>query len=899
MSRHVVQDPNLLREGRDPSQGTQRARQLHRYVAEQQDVQRESVGPARDEHHVASLQKQSFGSGGRTSFGVVIFSSPYTNWYRVQLDDLGSDLPCCMMSETSSLPFSVRDASPIPPRTPVLVYHQRELAYGIILGCLPGVVPEGVPTFSDWISQGSNGGFRRERYYSEFPQLFAKAGGQIDFSNQKPVDSGALGEWGKFSDLGGGFFLDPLMAYMRMDETCGLYLFYMDRLARLTGHNFDFRSAVSEQQIRLDVAESAHYTGSTPYGWEAMGLTSPGLDAVRVTEDAAVHFSAPYGKVEPANDLQVPVYRLEEFRGYEGQGYMRQLSLPRNLSSESPRVPTDRQQIGVFREQLALDGGYAIASRHSLTIAKRSFIEAPARLKQPDDQTGDDIDTSGYKFAGVYGNGPEHVIADSVPPGETLPHVLSASAVLDAAAYTFNWKALHPFHYHRRDWKTAETGRAQAPLSFSELAEEQFMSVGPVVTEQVDHRYQSRYYESTSLISLLPEGGIVIRDGFGGEIRMVGGNIDLSCPGDITFRSGRSTIVYAGDDAIIRARNSVDVTAANHDVRLKAEHNLDLLAGNGGQTGRLLLDCQATGELNEVIGKQGEEVAQTGIILKAAKAPVSLYGFSIYLRTGADDTSLGGPIILDANQGRSTVRVNTQQLLVHAQTGMNLAVPGDNVQLVYSFGRESCLMPTSVQMEGGLTILKNGIQCRGNVNVMSGSVSTENSKSGTMGYLEPGKPPWTITNQNLDQVSENFSTLKESLTEAYETTFTEGLYASGQRGEKRTIVNTQFAPRTPAQMRSQNYVIVQSYWQQLAAVNGGGTQVWQEPVIAYQGEQMMPHPGKSRWENDEAFLQPELKLFNQETGYDAPRSQNGSAYESLEPAAWTPSAPANNYHVIT
>ena len=175
-------------------------------------VNQESVTPAANERHTASLHAQSLNKSGRISFGVVTFASPYTNWYRVQLENGGTDLPCCMMSETSVLPFSVKDSSPIAPHSSVLVYHQRGLAYGIILGCLPGIVTGGVPTFSDWISQGSNGGFQRERYYSDFPQLFARAGGQIDFSNQRPLDSSAIGEWGKFSDLGGGFFLDPVMA---------------------------------------------------------------------------------------------------------------------------------------------------------------------------------------------------------------------------------------------------------------------------------------------------------------------------------------------------------------------------------------------------------------------------------------------------------------------------------------------------------------------------------------------------------------------------------------------------------------------------------------------------------------------------------------------------------------
>ena len=893
-------------DGSDPTPAAQRARHVERLAVDSASVHQESVTPAANERHTASLHAQSLNKSGRISFGVVTFASPYTNWYRVQLENGGTDLPCCMMSETSVLPFSVKDSSPIAPHSSVLVYHQRGLAYGIILGCLPGIVTGGVPTFSDWISQGSNGGFQRERYYSDFPQLFARAGGQIDFSNQRPLDSSAIGEWGKFSDLGGGFFLDPVMAFMRMDETCGLWMFYMDRLLRLSGHNFDFRSAVSEQQIRLDGGEASHYTASTPYGWEANGVYLPASQEVlRELSDADVHLSSPYGKLEPGLDNQMPVYRLEEFRGYEGQGYMRQLSLPDYVGGGEARTSQSYSPIGVFRQQLPLDGGWAVASAHSLTLAKRNIISVPARRFQPDDNFGDDIERSGYKFAGQYGNGPPHQISDKVPPSgdAEVPNVLSAAAVMDAAAYVFNWKGLHPFHYHVKDWAFAPPAsgpqRLQRSPPFSMLSSAQYLQNFAPTSRKVDHRYEAEYYDSTSLVSLLPDGGIVIRDGYGSEVQMSGGNLTLSAPGDIVMRAGRSVIQYAGDDAIVRAHNSVDITAANHDVRLKAERNLEAMAGNGGKAGRLLLDCKASGIGNDVQGKQGEEVDQTGIVFKAIDSQILAFGHSIYLRTGdGQSSSSGGSITLDAGKGSQSIRTISRDLTAFVQNNVNFAITTEEVSKVYLFGKTSCQIPSDIQALGGLVVTKNGIQCTGNVNVLNGTVSTT-SKTGTMGYLKPGSEALYITQNNIEQVGENFSNYTDALQEVYDSV-TETFYESDNApGSSRTIVNTQFAPRTPAQMRSTDYVIVASYWQQLQQAAGGGASLWNEPTITYQGEEMMPHPGQRQWDENEAFLQPVLTLYDVESGTDALLGENASVYEELSAASWNRSVPSKNYHVIT
>jgi uncharacterized protein (DUF2345 family) len=80
-------------------------------------------------------------------------------------------------------------------------------------------------------------------------------------------------------------------------------------------------------------------------------------------------------------------------------------------------------------------------------------------------------------------------------------------------------------------------------------------------------------------ISILPDSGIVLRGACGEEILLQGGNITLSCPSDIRVLPARSAVSLAGDDVVFRAKNSIDLTATDNDVRIKAERNLDMVGG--------------------------------------------------------------------------------------------------------------------------------------------------------------------------------------------------------------------------------------------------------------------------------------------------------------------------------
>lgn len=877
-----------------------RVRQQERRASSNAQASSGTIEPASNERLSASLYQQSFGTPTNLVFGKIVYAMPYAHWYRVQLDG-GGDLACSSGTAGSTQPLGVRSVGVIPPGTHVAVWRDPNAPFGVVAFCLPTLNTDGHGVYPDWISQGSNGGLRRERYYNQFAELFVKEGGIQDWSNSRPCDGAATGEWGWMNDLGNGVFIDAVMSFFRVDELCGMWLFYMDRLLRLAGHNLDIRTAIDEYQVRVDNGEGITAYGSTPYPFEALGAFAFGTAIKRDNDDADVHYKLPEGKSEPVEFDQQAFYRYEEFRGYLGQAFMRQVQLPPLDKPSLWTYSSEKPGIGVFRESISMEGGYALQTAHSWAVEKRVLIPSAKRIKPIEDPTGDDLEAgSDYKFAGLHGSGPEHVIQGEPTASTELPHILTAVAVQDMMAYVYNWKQLHPFAYHTKDFLTPEeaehspfTTLQHMPELFK-LAGQTFLPTPDEIDVEVDHRYNAKYYEAKAGIYITSRGGVVIRDASGSELRMAGGQIVLAPSADLMLQPGRHVIAYAGDDIVLRAHNSIDITAAKHDVRLKAEHHVDVLAGNGGAIGRILLECQSSGPVYQPSGKEGEDVIESGVILKAKTSEIIQWGNNIYLRTGGGDV-LPGQITLDAAKGKNQVRIVAQTLSCHLQTTANFSFPLQDKTATHMFSAINALIPTPLQVKGPFFVTQGGITCRGNVQAIDSIFASDRNVGGQL----------YDTNRNRDKLEaalkkseESFKKRDEVMTADYISGILQFWYPSGRPGSDDVIRDSAYAPRNDAQMRVNDFKIPETYWQQIASEIGAGT-TWVEPTIAYQGKAMMPHPGKKAWSEDASFYASNLKFHDLATGVDEDRGSPDGIYAS-DPTLndWIKGPPQSNYPLI-
>jgi hypothetical protein len=863
-----------------------------------------------DSFRTAFASTLGFDAASPIQYGKVLYSVPFSNSYRVQLDSAAGQKWCCALGDGSLLAMGVRTATMIPPGSRVAVWAPNNINWGTIIGTFPALGYDPNMQNPDWITQGGGSGVNREKCYtSVFTNMF-REGGIIDFSSGRPLDATVL-DWGKIADTGLGIHIDPFQAWFRVNEACGVFLNYIDSHMRLAGVNLDIQSAVHELTAKDDSGENRLFKGVATYPWEALGCYAANTKPFDVKDDADVQFHKHCGKIDLPDDEsdQQSIYRYQEHGGYLGQGFRRLLMAPTKTSGKQ-LYGDDPTDYGVFEEGLGLDGSFWLRSAKSIFIAKRCLIPVPKEKRLPEDQSeGDDKDKDNYKFSGTFGGAEEHKVGDvEIEGADDEKHLLQASGLFDLLAYHMNWKGVHPFHYHKEDYTTPEESdgvsggpeRTQEKLEFGGLASKMYLDYPQPKNLRIDDRYGDvEYFERECGVALLPDGSLILYDGYGSQIVMTGGNIRADAPGDIQLMPGRNLVGLGGDDIVLRAKNSVDITAGEHDIRIKAEKNVQVLAGNCGEGG-VLIESKATSTTLDFDNKIGEDVVSSGIMLKAAKSTIMNWAGDIYLRTGKGGNPLNtGDIVLDASKGNADVIVKAQKMEEYLASGHEMFIgPVDDnptVRQSFTFDLAGAMIPIQLRVDGQM-VTTGAISTQGSVN----SLGSFNSNS------SPDVLPLGIGAQLLQtaisQVRNDQDAAIENGEGEHQNIFGT-LYDDKQPGNDKTIEQAAFSYRDDtenAQYGTSEFKLAESRWQTMVRLDlASGGIVWDEPVVDYQGNQQLPWPGKKKWNDEPTLLQlEELTMYDASKGRSKDRGGDDSPY--LEPKLGTnsPVTPKSGYKVI-
>ena len=852
--------------------------------------------PLSDPHLSYYLTVQNFLGGNKVHVGRIQLSLPYFGWYRVALADLGGVYPCCRISPDSSPSlFGSIDTTVLPPDCAVLVSLSPGGRVGSIIGVMPSVVEDGNQVFSDWVGQGSNASFM-EPYHSDYFTKTGDEGGVIDYSNQKPLDS-LTTDWGRATSTGLMLHLDPALIYLRVSEVCGVFGFFPSNTLRVAGHELQVDSAMHEVNYQNDEGENQYYLGESAYPWEEMGAFSKDTVIHEETSDEDVHTKRVKGKFEPKEPDQKPFHRYEEHGGYTGQGRIRQMSIPPDQPPELYTYSGTEMPIGVFREFIGLDGTYMLETAKQAVWMKRTMIPHMKRIRPTRDrrEDSDSSENDNYRFSGVYGEeGDEHKLADVEKPAQ---HSSEASVMgcLDTVAFIANWQGVNAFHYHGGDYKLeqeseTEFGTDQLQLDFATLAGK--CGFDPVNFEsyKIDERMTAKFYKLIQMLHFTDDGGVVLLGGYGEQIRMVNGRLFLDAPDGIYVRPGKSFVVLAGDDAIITARNSVDLTASNKDVRIKAEKNFQLLAANSGK-GAMLFESGATSRDHEYPATGGESIEGSGIVFKAANSQVVALASNIYFRTGNPDGRIGvGNIVLDAAKGDADLIFIGG---THHRFAKNLyrdAFGYPKVTGVNISSSSGSVCNGTMRLNGSLTI-------RGSVSALSGFETAQghyqSPAGGDVGVLRNAGQVLATVNSVRQVIASSVSEATKTYKNDVETEY----YNPSKVGAAATEKAISFSFRTESDCNTSSFTMPEAHWQLLA--RGQGLTSWQEKVVRYQEEtEQMPWPGKAKWADEETLVTlpaSSLTMYDVTTGRAKDRP---TPYE--EPKLGTPilKTPNSDYKVI-
>lgn len=848
----------------------------------------------------------------RICVGEIIDGTASANAYRVNVERLRTPLMATALTTTGQSVLGAAEINTYAPGTSVLLATNKELTYGIILGALPPVATRGKESVHDFLHQASRS--RVDEGHAQYLK-FGASSNLANWSSWRPFDNTHGGEWGAITTTGLKVTLDDFMVQMAVNEFTGVFGFYHDQLLRIGGYNLQTWTAGHERDAYMDQAEYNDTQGYTPYPWEAVGLLTPGGNTIQEYTSATFMMAQGrpyYGHWENVYENQQPFHRTQKFYGYYGQGGRSLVVAPPQgqqwwtyrfsggtdpappfestvdsaLSGTRKAVKGDAKQsqhderpaVGLAEDNTALDGRRFIASAKGITLVKRLLLPVPSRVRRPEDGNGDTEQT--YKFAGAFGGGQEHAITGGPEASGDKPHLQRAAGVLDLHAYLFNYVGLHPFHWHLGDYRTWEQSQLEhaqynhAVPSYSALKGSMYLPEPTSTNIYIDHRYGSqKYYVAESFITQLEDGGIVIGDGYGAEIRMTAGSVTISAPGDVWFKSGKNTQIWAGRDCIVRADKTVDVSATEDNVRIKAEQNVMVLAGNDSspKMGGVLIESRANAAVYN-FDTPGDSVVFGGIVMRAKKAEVVTHAKDIYIRTvggfeGTDDPP--GNITIDASRGTGTIVTKSHTLINYLDANGGLfhafrAEPDAAAHVASAFGPSSTYLNAPLYLDGPIVAdgKVNGysFMARNNIFINNGHI-----------FTRPGGPAKVCAGKCISDIDAFVLEIKKQinfeLPQKLETFDDEKLdplwYVEKRAGHADSIRKIEFSFRKDEEYRVDDFELFEDRWQQMARLSGQSLDTWEEkPVKTAAGDETWPFPGKAKLIDEDVFVMQDFSLLD-------------------------------------
>lgn len=875
-----------------------------------------NLSPSADPRARYAAFLTSINNEGHVCIGDIIDGTAEANCYRVSVERLRSVVIGVALTSTSQSPLGVTEINSYIPGTRVLVFIHDNSSVGFILGAIPPAASTGKESVHDSITQAS-----RERVDEAHKRyLKMEDGGFIpNCSTWRPIDATQASEWGGISTTGLKVTLDDFMVQMAVNEFTGVYGFYHDQLLRVGGYNFQLWTAGHERDAFMDEGEYNDIQGYSPYPWEAMGVLKTGTEIVQEydPETTMMPKGRPYyAHWENKYDTQQPFHRTQKFYGYYGQGGRTVVCAPpkdveywtyepvssanspdpyessvqnkrsantsaQKGSAKTQAPPITQSPIGLAEDNTGLDGRRFIASAKGITLAKRMLLPVPTRIRRPEDGTGDRTDDD-YRAAGKegLGDGKEHTITGDIGTSGDHPHMQRASGILDLHAYLFNYAGLHPFHWHYKDYKTWE----QSELTHAEynhkvpdytaLKGSMYLPQPEKAGQQIeiDHRYKSQdFYETESFISLLEDGAVVIGDGYGAEIRMCAGSITISAPGDVWFKPGKSAQIWAGKDCIVRANGAVDISTSKKDIRIKAEQNVLVLAGNAETgSGGVLIESRSKSKEYD-FKEPGEAINFGGVILRAPESNVVGVANNVYLRSGGGNNKIkAGTITLDAGNGETSIVTKSNKIFNYVGKNgeiMNFFGVADagKPQVAHYFAKDTVMLSgelfTSKHVFAGKGVLADGF-IYGNGPLISDTQAI---------YPCTGECESTIKDA-ISKLNEYVRQILPNVARDFYDVYLDKLWYGDNKAGNDTVLNEMgFSFRTDKQYfpdSATTFQLFEDRWQQMSRLAGQTMDTWEErAVTAGTGSvETWPFPGKEKFEDPKGFFIQDFSMIENSGG---------------------------------
>ena len=165
------------------------------------------------------------------------------------------------------------------------------------------------------------------------------------------------------------------------------------------------------------------------------------------------------------------------------------------------------------------------------------------------------------------------------------------------------------------------------------------------------------------------DGSVIIRDAWGSEIVMVGGNVTVNTPGNVITTAHKNVATFAGNTVSVRGKESVDIVSEDKSkgrVRLSAQNLVEIAGGTDGRGGGVLIESLGKGKMINAAKGAGDTARIQGVVIRSEKSGVSIAGKSTYVTAeknvfvtgGKDGATRDGSVFIDGKNVVATVSKN-------------------------------------------------------------------------------------------------------------------------------------------------------------------------------------------------------------------------------------------------
>ena len=279
-----------------------------------------------------------------------------------------------------------------------------------------------------------------------------------------------------------------------------------------------------------------------------------------------------------------------------------------------PRYSKDSEDTGLASIHVSQAGNVMARAAGGISLERYDEIPVPHRLKEEWDPEGDrEVDV---KHKPMF-----HFDLSSDP---------HAVGLLKSSQMAWEQKSAYQrFDELKKDFKVQQESEVKRPETGDE---------DPFGSQEAN---LSEYQGRKAGVFIGPDGSVIIRDAWGSEIVMEGGNVTINTPGNVITTANRNVVSIAGQTVAVRGAKGADVTADDGHVHIQSKKVVEIAGGSDKSSGGVLIESLGEGPAVSAPEEAGDAALVSGVVIKSEKGGVSLSGKYTYV-TGLDDVFITG-----------------------------------------------------------------------------------------------------------------------------------------------------------------------------------------------------------------------------------------------------------------